>query len=458
MTDNTDETAKALTRPSDAPRRPHATIDLKASEIRAEGGGSAAAGHRDNVGAATAHRPPPSVEEERGEARGRRTWLRALGSRAWMMLMMLMAALAGAGAWALRLARNGAFLSHVAAGMVGAALTLITAIFWGLPTGAPAVDTADQARRLAAAETTLAQQAASLPANGAIRLAAAEQRLARIEEQAKAIASLREAQARLAAEAKARGGMPPPAVMDRIAKLESALATVASERKAGNAPSEQLVARLTAVEERLSVQAGKLAAAEHELQANRKSEKERIGGAQQSLLALQLADLKRALDRGDSFASELDAAKKAAAGGTIDLSGLDHAAASGVPTLQALAQDFRRVADAAVDGEADDPNASALDRLLAGARSVVRVRKTSYDPGDTSLEATLWRMEKALANGDIGEVLAQGKRLPPKAARSAEDWLRKLEARHAADRTVAEAEAVLRASLARQLPAAEPTR
>ncbi|HEX5958432.1 MAG TPA: hypothetical protein VFY92_07230 [Hyphomicrobiaceae bacterium] len=454
MTDNTDETAKGRNRPSDAPRRPHATIDLKASEIRAESGGSAAAGHRDNVGAATAQLPPPLVDDERSEARRRQTWLRALGSRA---SAMLMAALAAGSAWVLQLVRNGAFLSHAAAGMAGAALTLFIAMLWGLPTGAPAVDTADQARRLAAAETALAQQSASLPANGAARLAAAEQRLAKVEEQAKAIALLRETQTKLAADSKAQRGMPSSAVMDRIAKLELALETVASERKTDNAPSGQLVARLAAVEERLSAQAGKLAAAEHELQAARKSEVERIDSAQQSLLALQLANVKRALDRGDSFASELDAAKKAA-GSAFDLSGLDRAAATGVPPRRALEQDFGRVSDAAIDAEADKPNASALDRLIAGAWSVVRVRKTEHDPSDTSAEATLWRMETALKNGDIGEVLAQGKRLPPKAARAAEHWLRQLEVRHAADQTVAETEAVLRASLTKRPAAAEPPR
>jgi hypothetical protein len=187
------------------------------------------------------------------------------------------------------------------------------------------------------------------------------------------------------------------------------------------------------------------------LRAVRKTEAERATGAQRILLALEIATLKRALDRGDSYARELAAARKTA-GGAIDLAALDRSSASGVPTLGALAQDFKGVANAVLDAAADRPDTSVLDRLMAGARSVVRVRKAHYAADDTSVEATLSRMEAALKDGKIGEALAQSKRLPPKAAKAADGWLHQLEARHAADRAMAEIEAALKASLT----AAEP--
>jgi hypothetical protein len=59
-------------------------------------------------------------------------------------------------------------------------------------------------------------------------------------------------------------------------------------------------------------------------------------------------------------------------------------------------------------------------------------------------------MDAALKDGRLGEVLAQGKRLPPKAALAAGDWLHKLEARAAADRAVTNLEAALKASLSTQ--------
>ena len=44
-------------------------------------------------------------------------------------------------------------------------------------------------------------------------------------------------------------------------------------------------------------------------------------------------------------------------------------------------------------------------------------------------------------------MLDQGKKLPPKAALAAEDWLKKVEARHAVDRSIADIEAALKSSL-----------
>jgi len=92
---------------------------------------------------------------------------------------------------------------------------------------------------------------------------------------------------------------------------------------------------------------------------------------------------------------------------------------------------------------------------MAGARSVVRVRKTHYATEDASAEAILTRMEAALKDGNIGEVLDQGKRLPPKAAAAASGWLSRLQARYAADKAVAEVEAQLKSSLSGPLAGPE---
>ena len=88
------------------------------------------------------------------------------------------------------------------------------------------------------------------------------------------------------------------------------------------------------------------------------------------------------------------------------------------------------------------------ERLLAGARSIVRVRKAGHGPDDMGAEAVVGRMEAALKEGRVGEVLAQGAKLPPKAALTAEDWLRKLQARHAVDQSIGQLEAALKSSLA----------
>jgi hypothetical protein len=342
------------------------------------------------------------------------------------------------------------------------------------------------ARRLAALEQAQAHPSA-LPAGVADVLAAADKRLASLEAQAEALASLKSEQARLAAEARIlQARTSDSQIAERLARLEAALAGLSADGGRAVGAADKLATKLAGVEklageagaarlaaERLQRDLGalkaetaglrqglealkasveeaipaKLAGVERDLQAVKKTEGERTAGAQRVLLALEIASLKRALDRGDSYARELDAARKAAAG-AVDLAALDRFSTTGVPTLGSLGQDFRRVAGAALDAEATPAEVSVLDRLMAGARSVVRLRKTQYAADDTSAEAILARMEAALKDGNIGETLAQGKRLPPKAAAAASGWLGRLEARYAADTAVAEVEAALKSSLA----------
>jgi hypothetical protein len=471
MTDETDETGKGHSRPGEAPKRPYATIEVQATEI-----GSARADPRAGVKAEGGRAAPTSVSARLRAACG------ALAG--W---------LAVAGAWALglarRLARSGTVLSHAAAGAAGAVLVLAVASLFGLLTGGQRVErlSSDLARRLAAVEKAL-QERPAVPEGLPARLAATDTRLAKIEERAQA------AEAKLAADRQAlEARIAASDLAQRVAKIEAALAALptegraqtattadveklageASEAKAASARSERELAALKgeaaglrqgletlkgSLDDRLkgAAKAGdlapllaRLAALERDVGAVAKTEGERVASSQQVLLSLEIASLKRAIDRGDSYASEIEAVRKAA-GGAVDLTALDRSSRTGVPTLGALAQEFRRVANAAIDAENERADASVLDRLMAGARSVVRLRKANYNADDTSAEATLARMDAALKDGRLGEVVEQGKRLPPKAARAAEDWLHKLEARTAADRAVANLEGALKASLSPQ--------
>ena len=458
MTNKTDDTGKGPYRPGEAPKRPYATIDVEATEVGREPGASGAqGGPGTDAKAGMRALPPPSSD---------------LLARAWAAVV---AALATAwslrcGEPALRLVRNSTFLTHAAAGVVGAVVTLAATGLLGLLGGGREGDRVppDLAMRLAAVEKALPQRP-TLPGDVAAKLTGTETRLAKLEERVET------AQARLAADAKAlEARMPARDAADRVAKLEAAIAAFsAEESKSGNtkAAVDQEVARLKteaqslrqgletlkgSVEEQLKQAAkagdvapvmGKLATFERELQGVLKTEGDRTAGTQQVLLALEISNLKRALDRGDSYARELDALRKAAPA-SLDLTPLERSSRTGVPTLGALTQDFRRAANAAVDAEREQAGASVLDRVLSGARSIVRWRKASYDANDTSVEAILARTETALKDGHLAEALAQGRRLPPKAARAADDWLRKLEARTAADRAIADIEAGLKASLA----------
>jgi hypothetical protein len=190
----------------------------------------------------------------------------------------------------------------------------------------------------------------------------------------------------------------------------------------------------------------KVATMEKDVQTFTRSEADRNANASRIVLLLELGNLKRALDAGAKYPAELAAVQKVA-GGKLNLAPLQRYVMDGVPPVTELQKSFRRVANQILDAEGEPNNASLVDRLVNGAKSVVRVRKQGHAADDNSVEATVARMETALKESRLGEVLAQGKKLPPKAALAAEEWLKKVEARQAVDAAIADIEQTLKTSL-----------
>ncbi|MEZ5910059.1 MAG: mitofilin family membrane protein [Hyphomicrobiaceae bacterium] len=183
-------------------------------------------------------------------------------------------------------------------------------------------------------------------------------------------------------------------------------------------------------------------------------EGDRQATAERIVLALELNNLRRAMDRGQGFEPELAAVRKVA-GGKLDLSVLDRYQAQGVPTLAKLQSEFPGVATAVLDAEHDPKGGTVVDRLMAGARSIVRVRRTDHAPDDASSEAVLGRMERLLKAGDIDRALKEAGKLPAKSRAAADAWLKKAEARRSVDRAIATIEATLKSSLASTKPGTE---
>ncbi|SFV38095.1 COG4223 family protein [Hyphomicrobium facile] len=169
--------------------------------------------------------------------------------------------------------------------------------------------------------------------------------------------------------------------------------------------------------------------------------------AERVVLALELQNLRRALDSGQNFASQLADVKKVA-GNTIDLSALEALKETGVPSLAELNKDFRSAADRAIDADAEPENAGVVDRLWAGAKSIVRVRRVDLKPEDKSTEATVGRMQVALNDGRLPDVLEAAKDLSPKAQDAARPFLDKVSARVSVDIALANLEAQLKSSIA----------
>jgi len=191
----------------------------------------------------------------------------------------------------------------------------------------------------------------------------------------------------------------------------------------------------------------KLSALQSDVQGVIKSEGDRRTTAERIVLSLELANLKRTIDRGKPYGAELAQTRKIA-GNVVDLAPLERFALDGVPTTAELQEQFRPVAFKIIDADQQPADGSIVDRLLAGAKSVVRVRRTEHSPDDKSVEAVVSRMEAALSEDRLGDVLQQAKTLPAPAQEAAQDFLAKVEARDAVDRALASVETQLKASLA----------
>lgn len=193
----------------------------------------------------------------------------------------------------------------------------------------------------------------------------------------------------------------------------------------------------------------KIAEIEQNVRSVVSSEQSRKQNAERIVLSLELSNLKRALDRGlgQGYAAELEEVSKASAG-QLDLAPLERFKDTGVATPAQLKAEFRPLINAVIDADVEPADGSVIDRLLAGAKSVVRVRKVSHDSDDMSTEAVVGRIETALNDGRLGDALAQAKTLPQRARVPIEDWLIKVTARDTVDQAIASVETKLKASLA----------
>jgi len=177
-----------------------------------------------------------------------------------------------------------------------------------------------------------------------------------------------------------------------------------------------------------------------------KAEADRKSNAERIVLSLELGNLKRAMERGQRYSAELAEVRKVA-GDRINLAALERFQNEGVPTVAELQRAFRPLAAAIIDADAQPPDGGVVDRLLSGAKTIVRVRKTTVDPSDTSAEAVVARMEAALKDLRLADVVSEAGKLSAKAAAPAQDWLRRIEARRSVDAALAEIDAQLKSSL-----------
>lgn len=223
-------------------------------------------------------------------------------------------------------------------------------------------------------------------------------------------------------------------IAERIAALES----TTTENISALPSQDDISTAITPVSE-------KLAAVTEKLDGVIKRESARAESAKRVLLALELANLQRALAQGRPVANELANIKKSAPEG-MDLSALDKLAKDNVATQQVLIREFSNVASSAVQAESLDENAGTFEKLIASARSVVRVRKTGDVEGETT-EAIIARAEDRLKRNDLSAAVSQLGALKGKAADAFASWLDRARDRLSVDAALAKIESGLKTSV-----------
>lgn len=374
----TSENDKQIPGASGKDQRPHATLDLTATEIFP---GRKPAGEGEGAKAP----PPPggSSAPRQGETGPARK------------------------------ARRNRFLTHMAAGLLGATLALLIAfyIFGGLRDRQSL-----QANRMA---ESFRQE-----------LAAAERRIASLETAAQAA---RTGAGDIDARLKAAG--------ERAAALKQEIAVLDSRVKSlESAPAPKAAASA----ESLQPLNAKLADLEGRLAGLTKAQDELRSSTGSAALAMAVQNLRRAIAEGKPFASELKTLTTLAPE-PLDVAALEPRRESGLASLANLQREFDRSAMAAIEAARPPADGSFTGNLLAKARGLVRMRPTGDIPGSTP-EAVLARAESRLDNGDLSAAIREAGELTGPAAAAMTAWLTEAKARATADETLARIEAKLMTS------------
>jgi hypothetical protein len=162
------------------------------------------------------------------------------------------------------------------------------------------------------------------------------------------------------------------------------------------------------------------------------------GEAKSVAMAIAASGLKAAIDRGGSFATELETYASVVPA-SPDVEALRSLAAKGVPAQPELLAQFGDAADLMISAATvPDPDMGILQRLTESAKGLVNARRVGDIQGDEP-DAIVARMEVALQKGDLASVLALSEKLPEASRAAGKDFLDKVTARRDTDTLVTRA-------------------
>ncbi|WP_283195996.1 hypothetical protein [Rhizobium sp. AN80A] len=251
------------------------------------------------------------------------------------------------------------------------------------------------------------------------------------------IDGLKQSVANLAAAPQAAPGN--DALESRLAALETAAkATQASGPGADSATVDALNQKISDLTSELDQLRGAVSQATEQRATNGAALEQRLAAAEQKLSeprqdvavakAIAAAALKAAIDRGGPFVAELDTYAGVSPDDAV-VADLRNFAETGVPSRAELIRQAPDVATAIVESvNKPDPNESWSDRLMAGAKSLVKVRPVGNIEGD-SVEAIAARMENKVKNGDLPGAANEWTTLPVDAKQASAAFKQSLDAR-----------------------------
>ncbi len=376
-----DDRKSASSQGSGGDKRPHATLDLKAEQVEDETPEQAEAAR----GQSEAADSPESVEET---PRKNGSMNETSGTTV--------------------------FLTHLAAGLLGGLIAL-TAGFYSLDAFRDSLPFVSQQ----SAEQIKQEQAAL------------EQRLTEIEQEAGAArAALGEQVSALDArtEGLARAD---DASLTALRKEVDQLAQQV-EAVTANAPDPAAPQRITALDETIYKLSSEFETLRGTVEQLRAQNADQVAQAKAAALAVALANLRRAVERGDPFKPELDALRRLSAT-PIEAEALGGAAEDGVQTLRELQESFPRFARKALEASGASGDDSIIGQIVDSARSVVNVRPLGEIEGDGP-GAVIARIENRLKAGDLPAAVEQTDDLSGEAAVQLLQWVQQAKTRIEADR------------------------
>ncbi len=372
------------------------------------------------------------------------------------------------------------FVTHLAAGLLGGLIGVIALAFaWHLLPGAQSDKAAPDLAKLEARIAKLESSPPSAPAPDIEAVAKLDDRVKTLEDRAPEtppelpeltgrVAQMELAFKALAEAAKDGGSVPDAAAISQQVgeaeqrlqtKLDKALADAAaanaSSLQAMQASLDELKAKVgqlaeaglggdaspdvTALNERIAKLEAVLPGLEGAIDKS-------VAGTKSATAALAFANLRAAVADGRPYAEEL-ATIKSFVPDPEDLEPLPAYADKGIPTVPELARSFAAAEDAALADATPAGSGSIIDRLLASAATIVKVKRVDEAATGDSPSAVLARAQALIDKGDFAGSVQQIETLQgaPRDAFSA--WLADARARLGADDVVKRLEATLLASM-----------